>query len=257
MPNIPNAMRGFGQQVKSGFLGSDQKFNMGDLKPVAQNIAKFGVLGGGIKSIYDAFQSGKDTGNTTARTDLPWSWQTQIPRSTGQTTSVFDLQNSIPNIDSAISSQFQSQPQSSFTPQIPKGDYGTTVFDLQNTIAPMENSGLSYSPDAGIPQEQQAKVTPTKQPVNQIDYSALPAMSTADNNRIKMSSEVANYINDPSSRQIGYTSIAQRFDPLAGHYRFIEGMNKAKFRNDINPQASYEDDLFQKEMAKRVSMMYR
>lgn len=246
MPNIPNAMRGFGQQVKAGFLGDNQEFDIADLKPVAKNIAKFGVLGGGIKSLYDAFQSGKP--QTTDPTQ-PWSLQSPINRSTGQTTSPQDFNNLIPNIDSAISAQFQAQ--NPFAPQIPKGDYGTTVNDVTNTFAPPSDSGLQMD------QEQQAqqpapmpsvapRVTPQKMPMpNDLDF-----IFGADQSAYQ--SRTAPAYANPMNTNGGYFD-TNKIGTLGGNW-----INGAGWYTEADKVAgkSEEDMLFDAQMRQRMASMF-
>ena len=164
----------------------------------------------------------------------------------------------------------QSQP---FSPSIPKGDFSTTVYDIQNTISPMQNTGLSYgveeqaptggapqatAPQATVPSTPTApKVTPQTMPVSNFDYNSAPAMTIADMNKLKMQAEFSNYFTDPSSRGINYTSVAQRFNPLARHEAFIKSMNMAKYAGELNPTQAYEDAMFQQEMAQKLANMYQ
>lgn len=215
--------------------------NMGGERGVntAKAVASLG-MGNPLGALYYGYKA--------ITTPSERGWGSAIQK-TGSTT-VPDFQNQI----SAATSNLFSRPA-----DLPgTGGYGTTVQDVQNTITPMEGTGLPSGEEDAAPPVQLPKITPQTMPVNVgADYSSLPSVTKADLNRIKMASEVANYFSDPSSRQIGYQSVADRFDPLAAHYRFVKSLDMAKFRNELNPTQAYEDDLFQKEMARRAANMYQ
>lgn len=62
----------------------------------------------------------------------------------------------------------QSQP---FSPSIKKGDYGTSVYDIQNTISPMQGSGLSYGVEEQAPTNAMAQ-----QPAQMPSQPTMPTM---------------------------------------------------------------------------------
>jgi len=167
-----------------------------------------------------------------------------------------DFSNQIPSLASNL-----------FTPSIPKGDYGTTVQDFSNTFSAPMGSGLQMPQEPGAEQQASAsvapavatqpKVTPTKMPTSDFDYSSIPAMTIADMNKLKSQIEFSSYLTNPASRQIGYSSIAQRFNPLAGHEAFIRQMDMAKYAGELNPSKSLEDAEFQQEMARKLATMYQ
>lgn len=168
---------------------------------------------------------------------------------------------------------------------IPRQNFTTTqnpwqVNDLNNQIGQFPNMGKvppMQFPTSQPQYGQLAKGFMPQQPIQDLNhgpigalpglsrgyqdqgfnYNSAPAMGKADYNRLALQSEAAGMVNNPMNRQIGYTSIAQRFNPTAGHDRFVDNMNKAKFRDDINVQGAYEDDLYQKEMARKLSMLSR
>lgn len=97
---------------------------------------------------------------------------------------------------------------------------------------------------------------PPQYPNNAIAmYNAAPVMTKADMNAINMKAEVANYLNDPNSRTISHTSIAQRFNPLAGHEAHVRKMDLAKYANELSPAQALEDAKFNEEMARKVALM--
>jgi hypothetical protein len=113
------------------------------------------------------------------------------------------------------------------------------------------------APQAGQPQPQapqqapQTRPTPDKMPV--VNWQSAPSMSLADYNALNMKGEAARLVNDPNSRSVGYTTIAQRFDPLAGHYAHVQKMDMAKYAGDLSPSKSLEDAQFNQEMARKLA----
>jgi hypothetical protein len=101
------------------------------------------------------------------------------------------------------------------------------------------------------------KPTPTKQPYNNAlaMYNAAPMMGRSDINALNMKTEAANMVNDPSARQVGYTSIAQRFNPLAGHEAHVRKMDLAKYAGELSPDRALEDAKFNEEMAAKIATM--
>jgi hypothetical protein len=100
------------------------------------------------------------------------------------------------------------------------------------------------------------KPTPVQYPNNAVAmYNAAPMMSKADMNAIAAKSEMANYLTNPDSRTISHTSIAQRFNPLAGHEAHVRKMDLAKYANELSPTRALEDAQFNQEMAMKLANM--
>ena len=190
----------------------------------------------GIRAVAGAWRG------ATGRNQLGgWSPMKRQEFSTQNPWQVNDLNNQIgqfPNMGKVPPMQFPtSQPQYG---QLAKG------FMPQQPIQDLNHGPIGALPGLSRGYQDQG-----------FNYNSAPAMGKADYNRFALQSEAAGMVNNPMNRQIGYNSIAQRFNPTAGHDRFVENMNKAKFRDDINVQGAYEDDLYQKEMARKLSMLSR
>ena len=84
-------------------------------------------------------------------------------------------------------------------------------------------------------------------------YNAAPVMSKADINAINNSAMVANAISNPAARTVSYGSVADRFNPLAGHNAFVKKLDMAKFSGELNPSAAYADDQFNKQMQAQLA----
>lgn len=255
MPNIPDMKAKFGQEVqniKRGLYGDNGKLDVGDFKGVAKNFGSLGWLGIG-KSLWDARQKGIEMQPTTDPTQR-WSLQSPIQRSTGQTTSPQDFNNLIPNLDSAINTQY-AQP-SAFSPSIPKGDYGTTVQDITNVFTPPTDSGLSMSPEEQPAQQSapqpvpqpvvQPKVTPNKMPMpNDLDF-----IFGADQSAYQ-SRTAPSYV-DPMKVNNGYFDM-NKANTVGGNW-----INGAGWYTEADKQAGLteEDVLFNAQMRQRIAQMY-
>lgn len=100
------------------------------------------------------------------------------------------------------------------------------------------------------------KPTPVQYPNNAVAmYNAAPMMSKADMNAINMKAEAANMIYDPAARTMKDTSIASRFDPLAGHKAHVYRMDLAKYAGELNPGKALEDAQFNAEMNAKLASM--
>jgi hypothetical protein len=100
------------------------------------------------------------------------------------------------------------------------------------------------------------KPTPVQYPNNAVAmYNAAPAMTKADMNALKMKAEAANMIYDPAARTMKDTSIASRFDPLAGHKAHVYRMDLAKYAGELNPGKALEDAQFNAEMNAKLASM--
>lgn len=255
MPNIPDMKAKFGQEfqnVKRGLYGDNQQLDFGDFKSVGKNVASLGALGL-VKSLWDARQKGIAMQPTTDPSQK-WSMQSPIQRSTGQTTSPQDFFNTIPNLDSAINTQYAQQ--GAFNPSIPKGNYGTTVQDITNTFAPPTDSGLSMSPEEQPEQQMaqqpvpqpvvQPRVTPQKMPMpNDLDF-----IFGADQSAYQ-SRTAPSYV-DPMKANNGYFDMGKA-GTAGGNW--IQG---AGWLTDADRAfgKKEEDLLFDAQMRQRIAQMY-
>jgi hypothetical protein len=185
MVKIPDTMRGFGQQVKAGFLGEDQKFSVGDLKPVLKNVMSLGLGGGLGKSIYDSFKSGQAMQPTSnvgqlAQYDFGGDQFGTSPFSPFYNPfapTQYDMSGMMPMLNTQISNMFQTP--NFYRPPIQKTGE-TSVQDFTNVFTPPSGSGLQ------MPQEQQAQpqvmdnVTVTAPPQQRITPKKMPMPSDLD-----------------------------------------------------------------------------
>lgn len=100
----------------------------------------------------------------------------------------------------------QSQP---FSPSIKKGDYGTSVYDIQNTISPMQGSGLSYGVEEQAPTNAMAQQTAPAPMPSQPTMPTMPKV-TPQTMPYKMPSDL-NYIY--GADQSAFQNIDNTFAP--------------------------------------------
>jgi hypothetical protein len=157
-----------------------------------------------------------------------------------------------------IGTNFYNTPEysSSGLPQAPQ--YGLP--DTSNNSWYTGTGAGSMGPVPPAPQDpaQGAPVVQPRVPVQSMpvsNWQSTPQMGLADYNSLAMRSEAANMVNDPSARNMKDTSVASRFDPLAGHNAFVQRMDMAKYAGELNPGKALEDAKFAEEMARKLGNM--
>ena len=272
MPNIPSTLRGLkegfqnAQQsqnpmetIKTGFLGENAEFDIGDLATPLKNIGKgFATAGtggaflGALQTLADYFRSPQG-----------------IPK-TGET-SVFDFANTfsvptdsglqMPMMDQQVNNMFQTQRQTPdfYRPPIQKTGE-TSVQDFTNVFTPPTGSGLQ------MPQEQQAQqqaqpqvmdsVTVTAPPQQRITPKKMPMPSDLDfifgaNQSAYQSRNAPSYV-DPMTANKGYFDM-NKAGTVGGNYvqgaGWLTGADKA-----FGKKA--EDLAFEAEMRQRMANMF-
>jgi hypothetical protein len=174
---------------------------------------------------------------------------------------------------------FNTQPSQSLSSYLQTPQYGTVDTSNNNWYTGTGAGSMGPVPPVTAPQPQTQpapltpvapattisgimganKPTPTapvSRPNSALDmYNAAPVTTRGDLNAIKIGTEVANYLNDPNSRTISHTSIAQRFNPLAGHEAHVRKMDLAKYAGELSPDRALEDAKFNEEMARKMASM--
>jgi hypothetical protein len=260
MVKIPDKMRGFSQQVKAGFFGDDQKFNIGDLKPVLKNVLSLGPKAGLGKSIYDSFKSGQAMQPPTnvgqlAQYDFGGDQFGTSPISTNPfAPTEYDMSGMMQMMDTPINNMFQTP--NFYRPPIQKTGE-TSVQDFTNVFTPPSGSGLQ------MPQEQQAQpqvmdnVTVTAPPQQRITPKKMPMPSDLDyifgaNQSAYQSRSAPSYV-DPMTANKGYFDM-NKAGTVGGNYvqgaGWLTGADKA-----FGKKA--EDLLFEAEMRQRIASMYQ
>lgn len=156
-----------------------------------------------------------------------------------------------------FSNQIPSMASSLFTPNIPKGDYGTTVQDFSNTFSAPMGSGLQMgqeeAPQQAAPQvmdTQTVRATPTKMPMPS-DLDSLMASLNPQGMGGYQSRAMPSPINPMTSNK-GYFDM-NKAGTVGGNY--IEGagwMTDAAKAFGLKP----EDLEFQAMMNQRIAGMY-
>lgn len=244
-------LQGYADTGKDGYDASD-----------ALRVGLGGQLGAGIGTFHQIGQN-----------SAPAMPQAQyVPTGNSVFGNSMGLDNFFANSPQSIGSNFfNTQPLSSFG-QLMAPQYGQLP-DLSNNAWYQGPGAGSMGPVPPAPQAPtQAPVAPTapattisgiigankpaqvQQPNNAVaTYNAAPVMGRSDINAINMKSEAANMVNDPNARQMNSNSIAQRFNPLAGHEAHIRSMDMAKYAGELNPGKALEDAQFNQEMAVKLA----
>ena len=272
MPNIPSSPRGLaemfktkainvGQNIKAGFLGDDQKPNIGDFKPVLKNVLSLGPKAGLGKSFYDMFKSGQAMQPPTnvgqlAQYDFGGDQFGTSPFSPFYNPfapTQYDMSGMMKMIDTPITNMFQSGsiPRSSMIQnELP-------INDIVNKIEVPTGSGLQ------MPQEQQAQpqvmdnVTVTAPPQQRITPKKMPMPSDLDyifgaNQSAYQSRSAPSYV-DPMTANKGYFDM-NKFGTVGGNW-----VHGAGWLTDADKAfgKKAEDLAFEAEMRQRIASMYQ